>query len=182
MKIIAVFIVAIMLAGCASDKEYLAYISAQQEANRQAAADQKPLVRITAQPGQQITGLQSLEIYTPTVAPTIQQARPNEWVGAVQTGLAVTGTILGIRAGGIAAASLARTVGENSRGNTTNTMTTTSTTDSSNNSVNTVSTDSHNTDSHNVDSHNTDRHDTTDRHDVPKVCAIDPATGALACR
>lgn len=110
MKYLLMF-VALFLAGCASDKEYGAYIAAQQEANRQAAADQKPLVRLTAQPGQTITGLASLEVYTPTAAPVIQQARPNEWVGVINTGLAVTGTVLGIHAGGIAAGRLADSVG-----------------------------------------------------------------------
>lgn len=104
-------VLVLLVTGCASDKEYAAYIAAQQEANRQAAAEQKPLVRLTAQPGQTITGLQSLEVYTPTSAPVIQQARGNEWASVVNTGLAITGTVVGIHAGGIAAARLADSVG-----------------------------------------------------------------------
>lgn len=102
---------ALALTACASDKDYQTYIAAQQQANQQAAADQKPLVRLTAQPGQNITGLASLEVFTPQAAPVIQQARPNEWVGVINTGLAVTGTVLGIHAGGIAAGRLADSVG-----------------------------------------------------------------------
>lgn len=111
MKNIIAALVALSLFGCASDKEYAAYLTAQSEANRQAAADQKPLVRITAQPGQAITGLQSLEVFTPTSAPIIQQARPSEWAGVAQTALGVTGTVLGIHAGGIAAGRIADSVG-----------------------------------------------------------------------
>lgn len=114
MKVIITFLVTFMLFGCASDKEYkeyTAYLAAQQDANRQAAAEQKPLVRLVAQDGQAITGLHSLEVFTPTAAPVIQQARPNEWVSVWQTALGVTGTVLGIRAAGQAAVGLADSVG-----------------------------------------------------------------------
>lgn len=192
MKMIAVIIVAIILAGCASDKEYQTYIAAQTEANRQAAADQKPLIRIEAQEGQTITGLKSVEVYTPTAAPVIQQARPSEWVGVMQTGIGVAGTVLGIRAAGHAAVGLADSVGR--AGTTgyqyiqapgaTTTTTTTSTVDSSNHST-TNTTDSHNTastDSHNTDSHNVDNHTTNPSVQIPggKICHID-AAGALIC-
>lgn len=111
MKTALALLAALALTACASDKDYQTYIAAQQHANTQAAADQKPLVRLTAQPGQNITGLASLEVFTPQAAPVIQQARPNEWVGVINTGLAVTGTVLGIHAGGIAAGRLADSVG-----------------------------------------------------------------------
>ena len=131
----------LLLTGCASDKDYTAYLTAQQAANTQAAADQKPLVRITAQPGQNITGLQSLEVYTPTAAPVIQQARPNEWVGVVQTAVGVIGTVGHIRAAGQAAVGIADSVGragtagyahvQAPAANIATTTTTTTTTDSS---------------------------------------------------
>ena len=107
MRIIAIAASVAILAGCATSPEYTAYLQAQQDANRQAAEHQKPLVRLTAQPGQQITGLQSLEVYTPTTAPVIQQQRPNEWAAVVGQGIGVIGTIGGIHAGGKAAIGLA---------------------------------------------------------------------------
>jgi hypothetical protein len=95
------------LAACATSPEYTSYLQAQQEANKQAIEHQKPLVRLTAHPGQTITGLQSLEVYTPTAAPVFQQSRPNEWAAVVQTGLGVVGTLGGIKLGGDAAIGLA---------------------------------------------------------------------------
>ena len=47
----------LMLAGCSTTGDYQAYLSAQSDTNRQALEAQRPLVRITAQPGQSITGL-----------------------------------------------------------------------------------------------------------------------------
>ena len=102
---------AVGLMGCATDKDYTAYLAAQSAANDKAAADQKPLVRLVAQDGQAITGLHSLEVYTPTAAPVIQQARPNEWVGVAQTAVSIGGTVLGIKAAGAAAVGLANSVG-----------------------------------------------------------------------
>lgn len=111
MKTIIALIVAITLTACASDKDYQTYIAAQQQANTQAAADQKPLVRLTAQPGQTITGLASLEVFTPTATPVIQQAQQSGWIGVAQTAVGVTGTVLGIRAAGQAAVGIADSVG-----------------------------------------------------------------------
>lgn len=186
---------AVLLAGCATDKDYAAYLAAQAAANDKAAADQKPLVRLVAQDGQAITGLHSLEVYTPAAAPVIQQARPNEWVGVVQTAVGVTGTVLGIRAAGHAAVGLADSVGRAGTAGykyiqapgatTTSTTTTTSTVDSSNHST-TATTDSHNstatTDSHAVDSHNVDNHTTNPSVQIPggRICTVD-AAGALSC-
>jgi hypothetical protein len=107
-----ILIILPFLAACATSSEYTAYLQAQQEANRQAAETQKPLVRLTAQPGQQITGLQSLEVYTPTAAPVIQQQRPNEWAAVVQSGLGVVGTLGGVALGGKAAIGMAREIKE----------------------------------------------------------------------
>lgn len=102
---------ALALSGCATDGNYREYLAAQADANRQAAAEQKPLVRLTAQPGQSITGLQSLEVYTPTAASVIQQSRPNEWAAVAGQALGVVGTVAGIRAAGQAAVGLADSVG-----------------------------------------------------------------------
>jgi hypothetical protein len=102
-----------LLAGCAST-DYSAYIRAQQYAHDKALAAQKPLVKIIAQPGQSITGLQSIEIYTPAPAPVIAQSRPSEWAGVLNTALGVAGTVLGIREAGRAASSLADSVGRSS--------------------------------------------------------------------
>lgn len=66
MKTIIVLLVA-LLTGCAS-RDYGEYVKAQSDANRLAVESQKPMVRITAQPGQPITGLASLEVYAPTSA------------------------------------------------------------------------------------------------------------------
>ncbi len=100
----------ISLVGCAST-DYNAYLAAQSEANRQALEAQKPLIRITAQPGQQITGLASVEVYAPQQAPVIQQAKPNEWASVVGQALGVFGTVGGIVAAGNAAVNLSKSVG-----------------------------------------------------------------------
>ena len=88
----------LMLNGCASS-DYGEYVKAQSDANRLAVESQKPMVRITAQPGQPITGLASLEAYAPTAAPVIQQSRPNEWAGVLGHGIGVAGSVLGICGG-----------------------------------------------------------------------------------
>lgn len=111
MKYILLTLAIFTLAGCATDKDYSAYLAAQTAANTQAAHDQKPLVRIEAQEGQTITGLKSVEVYTPTATPVIQQAQPSQWAGVVNTGMGITGTVLGIRAAGTAAIGLADSVG-----------------------------------------------------------------------
>lgn len=111
MKTIIALLAALTLTACASDNDYQTYIAAQQDANRQAATDQKPLVRLTAQPGQTITGLASLEVFTPTATPVIQQAQQSGWIGVAQTAVGVTGTVLGIRAAGQAAVGIADSVG-----------------------------------------------------------------------
>lgn len=113
-KSLLILAATLALAGCATDKNYQAYLTAQDGANRQAQTEQKPLVRLTAQPGQAITGLQSLEVYTPAAASVIQQARPNEWAGVVGQALNVVGTVAGIRAAGQAAVGLADSVGRSS--------------------------------------------------------------------
>lgn len=109
-KLFVLLIAASILAGCAStgDKDYL---QAQLAAAKEARADQKPLVKFTAHEGKDITGLASFEVYLPSAAPQLQQARPSEWAGVVGQALGVTGTVLGIRYAGQAAIGLANTVG-----------------------------------------------------------------------
>lgn len=111
MKTLILMVIAVLASGCASTSDYSQYVTAQQDANRQALEGQKPLVRLTAQPGQAITGLASLEVYAPIQAPVIQQSRPNEWAAVVSQGLGVLGTVGGIVAAGNAASDLATSVG-----------------------------------------------------------------------
>lgn len=94
------------LAACATPG-YDQYLKAQADANRLAAETQKPLFRMTAQPGQPITGLATLEVYTPQAAPVIQQARPNEWAAVLGQGFGVLGTLGSIKLGGDAAIGMA---------------------------------------------------------------------------
>lgn len=105
MKTLIAIICAAALTGCAS-QDYTRYVAAQSEANRLHVETQKPLVRITAQPGMAITGLAGLEVYMPGAAPIIQQQRPNEWVGVVSQAIGVVGAVGGIYAGGKAAEGL----------------------------------------------------------------------------
>lgn len=128
MKLIPI-LCALSLTGCASTQEYSQYVAAQQEANRAHIDTQKPLFRITAQPGVSITGLAGLEVYMPSAAPVIQQARPNEWVGVIGQAVGVVGVIGGIYAGGKATSSLLDSVGKFVQPNASNsTVTTTNST------------------------------------------------------
>lgn len=138
MKTLLVMSSLLLFTGCATSCDYKQYVAAQQEANRLAADTQKPLVRLTAQPGQAITGLASLEVYTPASTPVIQQARPNEWAG----GLGILGTVASLKVSGDAASNLANSVGKWSTvgyshiqapaSNVSNITTTTTNTDASN--------------------------------------------------
>ena len=105
MKTILIALIILALSGCAS-QDYAQYVAAQSEANRIHVDTQKPLVRITAQPGMAITGLAGLEVYMPGAAPVIQQSRPSEWAGVVGQALGVVGAVGGIYAGGKAAEGL----------------------------------------------------------------------------
>lgn len=102
------------LTGCASSSDYKQYLAAQSDAHRLAIETQKPLVRLTAHAGQQISGLASLEVYMPASAPVVQQARPNEWAAVIGQGLSIAGTVGGLYLGGRASADLARAVGASS--------------------------------------------------------------------
>lgn len=112
MKILFAIPAVLALTGCASSGEYRDYLTAQHAVNELSVKEQKPLVRIEAQPGQQITGLAKIEVYAPQAVATVQQSRPNEWAGVANTALGITGTALGIKLGGDAAIGLAGAVGK----------------------------------------------------------------------
>lgn len=105
----AIFVIAIcaasLLTGCASPEAYRSYLSAQSAAIKA----QKPMLRITAQPGQPITGLASIEVYGPGMS--IQQERPSEWAAVASSGLNVLGVVGGIVAAGQASQDLVNAVG-----------------------------------------------------------------------
>ena len=67
------------------------------------------MLRITAQPGQPITGLASIEVYGPGMS--IQQEKDNEWARVVSSGLQVVGVVGGIVAAGRASEDLVNAVG-----------------------------------------------------------------------
>ena len=114
MKALLTIPALILLTGCASSGEYRDYLTAQHAANELAMKEQKPLFRLTAQDGQAITGLKSIEIYTPQAPTQIQQARPSEWAGVIGQGLSVVGALGGVYLGGQAATNLADSVGRSS--------------------------------------------------------------------
>jgi hypothetical protein len=96
MKRLSMIMVLALVSGCAST-DYEAYLKAQSDAQAGAMAAQKPLVRIVARPGEAITGLSSIEVYTPVQAPVIQQARPSEWAGVLGNAVNVLGVVAGIK-------------------------------------------------------------------------------------
>lgn len=98
MKNPLLFVAALLLSGCVTtDEAYRDYLTAQHRATEMTLAQQKPLVELVALPGQQITGLSALRVYTPAVVPAVQQARPNEWVGVIERAIGVGGTVLGLK-------------------------------------------------------------------------------------
>lgn len=111
MKRMLAIAAAVLMSACASGGDYKAYLAAHAEAQRLTADTQKPLVELTAHPGQPITGLAGLRVYMPTQAPVVQQARPNEWAAVVGQGLSIVGTVGSIVAAGRAASNLADSVG-----------------------------------------------------------------------
>lgn len=114
-KIFAAFIAMVaLLSGCSTTGEYKDYLQAQERLTTASIAARKPMVSIRAIEGQSITGLASIEVYSPDSTTQAQQvATPprNEWAGVVGQGLGVIGTIGGIWAGGTAASNLATAVG-----------------------------------------------------------------------
>ncbi len=104
MKLIVV-ILALSLTGCASSDGYQRYLSAQSAAIKA----QKPMLRITAEKGQAITGLASIEVYGPGMS--IQQEKDSEWAAVVSSGINVLGVVGGIVAAGNASENLVQAVG-----------------------------------------------------------------------
>lgn len=98
-------LIAFAVTGCATNESYSKYLSAQSAAIKA----QKPLLRITAQKGQAITGLESIEVYGPSAS--LQQERPSEWAAVAQSGLQVLGVVGGIVAAGQASQDLVNAVG-----------------------------------------------------------------------
>lgn len=94
-----------MFTGCASNDSYGRYLSAQSAAIK----SQKPMLKITAQPGQPITGLASIEVYGPGMS--IQQEKDNEWARVVTAGIQTVGIVGGIVAAGQASQDLVNAVG-----------------------------------------------------------------------
>ena len=105
IAILGAIIVSSMLTGCASTESYGRYLQAQSAAIKA----QKPMLRITATPGQAITGLASIEVYGPGMS--IQQERPSEWAAVASSGLNVLGVVGGIVAAGRASQDLVNAVG-----------------------------------------------------------------------
>jgi hypothetical protein len=102
---------ALLLTGCASDASYIAYLEAQRAAQTTAYQNARPLVKIVAHEGQQITGLAGIEINLPVDTPRVEQQRPSEWAGVASQALGVVGVVGGIYASGKAAKDLAVAVG-----------------------------------------------------------------------
>ncbi len=105
IAILGAIIVSSLFTGCASTESYGRYLQAQSAAIKA----QKPVLRITAQPNQAITGLQSIEVYGPGMS--IQQERPSEWAAVVSSGINVLGVVGGIVAAGQASQDLVNAVG-----------------------------------------------------------------------
>ncbi len=80
--LILILATTLALAGCGSS--YDKYVETQRELITEALEHQKPLVKITAQEGQTITGLASVEVFAPQALPRIEQERPSQLIGAVE--------------------------------------------------------------------------------------------------
>ncbi|MDR2674868.1 MAG: hypothetical protein LBC18_08380 [Opitutaceae bacterium] len=101
----------LLMPGCAGD--YGKYLSAQVELAR--AHKQEPLVRIVAQEGRDITGLQSIEVFAPGPAgASVAAIAPprNETLEFLGSGLRILGPILAAKFAGDAAVDLVRATGE----------------------------------------------------------------------
>ena len=159
MKQLLTIIIALSLTACGSlggsklppDADYASYLAAR-EADAANHKQSIELVKIEAQPGQQISvsGLKSVSVSMPAPpAPGVQQkeTRPSEWASVASTGLNVLGTVLGIKFTGQAAVGLANAVGNAATGSRANVTTTTTTTDSH---PVTTTTDNHAVDNHAV--------------------------------
>lgn len=104
IAIVGALVISTMFTGCASTESYGRYLQAQSAAIKA----QKPMLRITAQPGQAIS-FGTLEVYGPGMS--IQQERPSEWAAVATSGLNVLGVVGGIVAAGQASQDLVNAVG-----------------------------------------------------------------------
>lgn len=98
------------LSGCGG-KAYQSYLEAQLKLTTAALANHKPLVKITAQDGQTITGLSSIEVHAPQALPQVQQQRPNEWAGTIERVAVGALSLGGAKIAADAAIGLTREVG-----------------------------------------------------------------------
>ena len=105
IALLGILVISTMVIGCASTESYGRYLQAQSAAIKA----QKPMLKITAQQGQAITGLASIEVYGQGMA--IQQEKDNEWARVVTSGLQVVGVVGGIVAAGQASQDLVSAVG-----------------------------------------------------------------------
>lgn len=103
---------AVVLAGCGTTRDFRDYLTAQHSVTELSIKEQKPLVRIEAQPGQQITGLAKIEVYAPQAIPQIQQARPNEWAAVANNAIDKLGGVGQVIATGRAVVGIADVVGD----------------------------------------------------------------------
>jgi hypothetical protein len=126
--LVALLCVGLALAGgCASKEEVLAYYEAQvlaQQVKAAVEAQKKPLLRIEAKEGQDIsfTGLKAIEVYAPTCAAegkgyqVAQHKDPAYSVGT--TVLSIAAGVAGIWLSGQNMVDLANAVGQHAGGNT----------------------------------------------------------------
>lgn len=98
------------LSGCGG-KAYQKYLEAQLNLTTAALKNHKPLVKITAEEGQAITGLASIEVYAPQAMPQVQQQRPNEWASTIERVAVGALTLGGTKIAADAAIGLTREVG-----------------------------------------------------------------------
>lgn len=102
--VVAIMISSLML-GCSTPGAYQSYL----QAHAAAVKNQRPTLEIIAQEGQAITGLKSIRVYGPGIAP--QQEKDNEWAKVVSSGINVVGVVGGIVAAGRASEDLVNAVG-----------------------------------------------------------------------
>ncbi len=105
VTLILLIIALSLVTGCSTPGAYQSYL----QAHAAAVKNQRPTLEIIAQEGQAITGLKSIRVYGPGVAP--QQEKDNEWARVVSSGINVVGVVGGIVAAGRASEDLVNAVG-----------------------------------------------------------------------
>ena len=139
-----VILLALGLAGCAN----MEHQADQLEAIKLHYAAQKPLIRIEALPGQQITGLASIEINVPQPAPIIPQPQPHPAWQTLNNLLPFVATVFTMRESSRVMIGVAGVLNRASSDTTTNTKTITrsgdTVTTNTNTNTNTNTTNSNN--------------------------------------